>query len=256
MIVVTLVSCERVPDPSYYFLERPESILLLEEFDWSSEECSDCNEGWIVGVSDGFPQTARVQSGFFLSLTRRNLALSTRSFSGPVRIIADFEIWNTDATTPTPIPLGRNGDEFDFRIVLADETSSGTQVNGPGIEVSLFYDSDSDSAADSDILRIRDSSDLTTSATEASRPISGFIKHGQLVVIVVPDADPAEVYAQVFDNTGTLALETSRTFADGVPQPFYPVFQISTTPGPLSPAGATQPRVYDTVQITRYGGVQ
>jgi hypothetical protein len=163
-----------------------------------------------------------------------------------VTIDFQFEIWRNDNSA-----FERSGAEYDYRVVLADDDSSTSELGGPSVELALFYDSDGDSAGDSDVLRIRENASLSASFTEHTQPTGLFIERGSVSIVADPLHDPPAITASVYGLDGVRVLNTTREFPNGWSEPFRIALQAS---GP-APLGFVQLRTVDVITV-KAGGQQ
>lgn len=238
-VVVAIAACSDLPDPGHYFLQRPNSILIHDDFWWSAQDCPECN-GWALGATEGASWDAFVGASFFGSLLAHQFLLSEARFEGPVTVDFEYEVWLSDGTT-----FDRNGEAYDYRVVLASEDSDTSTLVGPSIELSLFFDTDGNSAGDSDVLRIREDASLTAEATSDTQPTGLFLERGSVSIVADPLGEPPAIEALVFGPDGVRVLTTRREFPDGWQEPFRIGLQIS---GGI-PAGSLQIRAVDTITV-------
>lgn len=240
LLVVAFSACSELPEPGYYFLSRPRAILLHDDFWWSSEDCPECN-GWTTGATESASFDSFVGASFFAALTPHQLLLSQNRIEGSVVIDFEFEVWPSDS-----VAFDRSGEAYDYRVVLADDSSDSTGLAGPSIELALFFDTDGDSAGDSDVVRIREDAELSSDASEDIRATGLFLERGSVSIVADPFREPPTIEASLFGLDGVRVLTTSREFSNGWSEPFRIGLQAS---GSIL-SGSLQIRTVDSITVT------
>lgn len=222
VVILLLAGCAPLLDPGYYLLPTLPELYIYDDFNWSTldAEVTEEEERWVRGATDGFPPgNSEVHGGNFISIGHRSFLLSTGELDGEVRITVEYQIFQ-GIVTPTP----NNNDLFDYRIWMAGTDSTETNLTGPSVEISLWYDADLDTNPDSDELRVRAADGSVSELATKPHNLPSMHLQGTLEIDVEPEAGTIAVR---FYADGETPLLAATGIVGDIPQPFRLALQAS-----------------------------